>query len=125
MEFFLVYILVVLQNIARISIMLSGPALIVSTMGATMLSFSIVEAEPTHISTIKGYISLRNKFYKAIVISLSIIIICTFVPSQKDVAIIAGGGLALKAARNEQVQELPQSILDYLERLLKEQSENE
>lgn len=121
MEFLLIYIYFVLQNLS--SILLFGLIGLLVLFGATLV-FCL--DEPSHVCE-DFYKSHTVPWFKRLIYILVIpgFILTILVPSKEDIAWIVGGGITLNIAQSEEARQLPDNVLNAANQFLESIKESE
>lgn len=116
-EFFYVYLYTALYNISIFfTIVLVAVALVAITIGIIYLATKNDYGTEGFTDSVDKFMKDRGK--TMLTLFLAVVLFVAFIPDQKDVKLIIGGGLAWKATQIEGVAELPENMVRVMNHFL-------
>lgn len=103
MEFFIVYLVTILSKVAVLAGICLALALIAFVIASII--YGVIYGDGEDTTAVR---TTWKNIIKVIVVSAFLVV---FIPGRNQIVWIAGGGLALMAVQNEEVQELPENIV--------------
>lgn len=118
MEFLLIYIITILWNIDAVAgvLIFACSSIIGVVCFIVGLNAAVEHGQSEFKDRVGDVFKPMWSYAKWLVIPLAVVSMIT--PSKDQLYIIAGGGLALKAVQNEEVQELPSNVVSAINRFL-------
>ena len=115
-EFFVMYLVTVIDNAARLIVFLGIISVIVGHV--VWFMWGVDDGEFAEGNPVTKYLPGLRKF------AILALVVVALVPNRSEVYFIVGGGLALKAIQNEEVQALPENVIRGINGFFKELGED-